>query len=395
MDETSVDTMSNLDLPSRGLPVIITEASVCMVLCIISITGNSLVCIAAYRNPNLRSTTNLYIIALAVSDLLCATIEMPLTFTTLIIGRWDFGDTLCQIQGSVGVFANYVTSATLGLTAFNRYVKIVKTNHHNKIFLPSRSKTWLSCLWLSFILYLLIFWVTNWIRIEFNQSFAVCSFAYPTSESRIIHYCITIRLLFVLPLSVGIFSYYEIFFKIHEHKQNTVLTLQNSPSSRMNDSSVRDISVSRVFVAAGFLCCWIPMWALALWMRFSPETCPRAVQLIDVFLSYVSASVNPLIYTFTNSEFRREFRKLLRCRNERAWNASNKAISVGDKGDGLLDRRNKRRGVVGFPAVWNITPFAINGFLHLVKIAAVWLVRHFSFHASQKCPWFFSFVTDE
>ena len=178
---------------------------------------------------------------------------------------------------------------------------------------------WLSCLWLSFALYLLIVRVTNWIRIEFNQIFALCSFAYPTSESRIIHYCITIRLLFVLPLSVGIFSHYEIFFKIHEHKQNTVLTLQNSPSSRMNDSSVRDISVSRVlfFVAAGFLCCWIPMWALALWMRFSPETCPRVVQLIDVFLSYLSASVNPLIYAFTNGEFRREFRKLLRCRNER------------------------------------------------------------------------------
>ena len=217
---------------------------------------------------------------------------------------------------------------------------------------------WLSCLWLSFALYLLIVRVTNWIRIEFNQSFALCSFAYPTSESRIIHYYITIRLLFVLPLSVGIFSYYEIFFKIHEHKQNTVLTLQNSPSSRMNDSSVRDISVSRVFVAAGFLCCWIPMWALALWMRLSPETCPRVVQLIEVFLSYLSASVNPLIYTFTNDEFRRQFRKLLRCRNERAWNASNKAISAGDKGDGLLDRRNKRRSVVGFPTVWNIILFA-------------------------------------
>ena len=49
-----VDKMSNLDLPSRGLPVIITEASVWMVLCIISISGNSLVCIAACRNPKLR-----------------------------------------------------------------------------------------------------------------------------------------------------------------------------------------------------------------------------------------------------------------------------------------------------------------------------------------------------
>ena len=99
--------MSNLDLPSRGLPVIITEASVCMVLCIISITGNSLVCIAAYRNPNLRSTTNLYIIALAVSDLLCATIEMPLASSTLVIGRWDFGDVVCEIQGFVDVFTTY------------------------------------------------------------------------------------------------------------------------------------------------------------------------------------------------------------------------------------------------------------------------------------------------
>ena len=68
------------------------------------------------------------------------------------------------------------------------------------------------------------------------------------------------------------------------------------------------------------------MWALALWMHFSPETSPRVVQLIDVFFCYLSASVNPLIHF-------------------------HKAISVGDKGDGLLDRRNKRRGVVGFPAV--------------------------------------------
>ena len=170
------------------------------------------------------------------------------------------------------------------------------------------------------------------------------------------HYWIS----FFLPLCVGIFSYYESFIKIHEHKENTVSMLQNSPNSTMNDSSVSDISISLVlfFVAAGFLCCWIPMWAIAPWMRFSPETCPGVVQLIDVFLSYLSASINPLIYTFTNGEFRRQFRKLLRCCNERAWHASNKAISAGDKGDGLLDRRNKRWGVAGFPAAWNIILFA-------------------------------------
>ena len=201
--------MLNSELPSRSLTVVITEASVCIALCIISVTGNSLVCMATCRNSNLRSTTNLYIIALAVSDLLCGIVQMPLTSATLIIGRWVFGDALCQFEGFVSVFTYYVTPATLGLTALNRYMKIVKTSHHKKIFSPRRSKIWLSCLWLSFALYLLIVRVTNWIKIDFIQDYAVCSFDYPTSESQIFHYCITVGLLFVLPLCVGIFSYYS------------------------------------------------------------------------------------------------------------------------------------------------------------------------------------------
>ena len=79
--------MSNLELANRSLAVVISEASVCLALNIVSIVGNSLVCLAVYRNPNLRSTTNLYIIALAASDLLFATAGMPLASDVLIIVR--------------------------------------------------------------------------------------------------------------------------------------------------------------------------------------------------------------------------------------------------------------------------------------------------------------------
>lgn len=64
--------MSSLELPNRGLIIVIIEASVCLLLNIISFLGNALVCLAVYKNPKLRSTINMYIIALAVSDLLCA-----------------------------------------------------------------------------------------------------------------------------------------------------------------------------------------------------------------------------------------------------------------------------------------------------------------------------------
>ena len=312
--------MLNSELPSRSLPVVITEASVCISLCIVSIIGNSLVCIAAYRNSNLRSTTNLYIIGLAVSDLMCGTVEMTLASATLIIGRWVFGDALCQFQGFVAVFAYNVTAPTLGLTAFNRYMKIAKTSHYKKIFSPRRSKIWLSCLWLSLALYLLIVRVTNWAKIDFIQSYALCSFKFSTSESQIFHYCITVGLLFVLPLCVGIFSYYKIFLKTYEHQQNVVSSLQNRSQNSSVTNSMREIKLTRMLllVAAGFLCCWIPMWALVLWFRFSPETSSRITALLAMFFFYLSAVINPIIYAFTNGEFRREFRKLLCCRRERS-----------------------------------------------------------------------------
>ena len=262
--------MLSLELSSRSLPAVITEAIACVSLNITSIIGNSLVCIAAYRNTNLRSTTNLYIIAFAVHDLLCGTVEMTLASATLIIGRWVFDDALCQFQGFVNMFTSHVTPATLGLTAINRYVKIVKTSHYKRIFSPRRSKIWLSCLWLSLALYLLIAYATNWVKIDFIQSSAVCSFNYPTNESQIVHYSITVGLLFVLPLCVGIFTYYKIFLKTHEHQQNVVSSLRDCIDNNAVSNTVKEIKLTRMLLlmAAGFLCFWIPMWALVLWFRF-------------------------------------------------------------------------------------------------------------------------------
>ena len=65
---------------------------------IFSLGGNIMVCIAVYRNIRLRSTTNIYIIALAISDLLSAIFVMPFAAGVLISGRWPFGKVLCQVN---------------------------------------------------------------------------------------------------------------------------------------------------------------------------------------------------------------------------------------------------------------------------------------------------------
>ncbi|KAJ7371723.1 hypothetical protein OS493_023058 [Desmophyllum pertusum] len=302
--------MSSLELPDRSLGVVIIEAIVYIAMTIISITGNTLVCLAVYRNPKLRSTINLYIVALAASDLLCATVEMPLASTVLITGRWDFSDALCELQGFVDVFVTYTTPATMGLTAFNRYMRIVKTHDYNKIFSPLKSKIWLSCVWLSLAFYLLIGRVTNWNSFEFDPGYAVCSLAFTSTESKIIHYCLMFGLLFILPFSIAFFSYYKVFAKIRQHKLDVAQSLENA-SNREGRISVQEINVSRTlsYVVAGFLVCWIPMWALIFWKRFSPDTAPRVVQLLAILLLFLSSTINPFIYAATNRVFRGEFSK--------------------------------------------------------------------------------------
>jgi len=181
--------MLSLELPTRSLAVVIIEAGVCLSMNVISITGNLLIGLAVYKNPKLRSSINLYIIALAASDLLCATVEMPLTSVVLITGKWEFGDALCQLLGFVDVFVTYVTPATMGLMAFNRYMRIVKTNYYKKIFSRRKSKIWLCCVWLSLTFYLLISRVANWSTFEFTPGYADCSIAFTTSENRITFRC--------------------------------------------------------------------------------------------------------------------------------------------------------------------------------------------------------------
>ena len=205
--------MTSLELQERSLAVVIVESTACLTMNIISVIGNTLVCFAVYRNPKLRSTINLYIIALATSDLLCATVEMPLASATLITGRWMFGDTLCWFQGFVDVFITYVTPATMGLTAFNRYMRIVKTHSYNKIFSPCKSKIWLSSLWITIALYIILGQITNFNSFEFIPGFAVCSVVFMSAESRFAHYCVLFALSLVFPLSIACYSYYKIFTK--------------------------------------------------------------------------------------------------------------------------------------------------------------------------------------
>ena len=263
-----------------------------------------MVCLSVYRNPRLRTPTNLYIIALAVSDLLSAVFVMPLSEIILFTGKWLLGETICQFHAFMSIFVIYVSPATMGLTAVNRYVRMCRSNTtYQKIYSLRKSRLWVLFLWLFVACYIAIPQLAKLQDFEFVPGYAQCSIKHLREQRKLIHYIVASTLFLVIPLVATAFSYSRVLKVVRQHLTGI------SPSLiglGRNDAriSIQEIRLSRslFIVVFTFLACWIPLWVIVIMRRFSLVShMPRNIELLCMFFLYVSNTVNPLIYAGMNS----------------------------------------------------------------------------------------------
>ena len=303
-------------LEPRSTALKVVEAGGMITLNIISLLGNILVCLSVHRNNRLRTTTNLYVIALAVTDLITATLVMPPATGVLITGRWPFGETACQIHAYFTLFAVYVSPVTMGLTALNRYVRICKSvQQYNLYFSKKKSRFFLGFSWTFVALYILIPRLTGLQEFYFVPSYAAClNRPHSSNFGKTLHYLVVLGLFFVLPLAVTIFSYRKVLKKIREHNTGTVRSLGANNNETVTTNEIR-VSKSLFIVVFAFMLCWVPTWVIAILTRLVfGNKMPRNVQLLCTFSLNISNAINPFIYAGMNPVYRREFRRLLVCR---------------------------------------------------------------------------------
>ena len=304
------------ELQHRHLALNIVEPAILILMASTCLIGNSLTCIAVYRNSKLRTSTNLYLIALATSDILNASIVMSLAVGVLITGRWPYGEGLCNFHAFFTLFSVYVSPTTMGLTAYNRYVRIVKSaQDYTRIFTPTRSKMYVAAIWLTVAGYVSIPKLAGWTEYGFIPGYAVCTIVHPTETMKITHYSIVVSCFFLLPLGVATVSYYKVFKMIKQHNQNLASTSQTEDQNSPITTREINITKSLAIVVLAFGLCWIPFWIIAVMQRFTSDAVvPRNVQLLCTFLLFFSSTINPFIYAGMNPSFRAEFRRTLCCK---------------------------------------------------------------------------------
>ncbi|CAN2388598.1 alpha2-adrenergic receptor activity [Pristimantis euphronides] len=117
-------------------------------LIIFTIVGNVFVVIAVLTSRALKAPQNLFLVSLAVADILVAALVMPFSLANELMGYWYFGNVWCDIYLALDVL--FCTSSIVHLCAISldRYWSVTQAVEYNLKRTPRRIKGIIVTVWL-------------------------------------------------------------------------------------------------------------------------------------------------------------------------------------------------------------------------------------------------------
>ena len=303
-----MDHPHSSELLKRAQHLVWIEAIFLAIVNTMAISGNISVCYAVYRNQRLRSVSNMFVVALAVSDLLISVCCMPLSVATLVQSRWVFGTTVCQLQG-FAIFTFAMSSLnTMGIIAISRYFCVVKPTRYIVLFRKQRIVLYTAAVWCMALIGSvppLIFQTGGY---TFQPGKAMCMYPFQSN----IAYTVFIECVFVAaPFTLITFCYAKVFYTVS--RSNRVFTQENNPEQLRANVEEAKVTKTLALVMLSFSLCWLPISIMDYIDAARGEpTLPRQVYLTYGFLVYLSSTINPFIYGATNRHFRREYKAILK-----------------------------------------------------------------------------------
>ncbi|XP_028445021.1 D(1) dopamine receptor [Perca flavescens] len=324
-------------------------------LIIWTLFGNFTVCAAVYRFRHLRAkVTNIFIVSLALSDLLVAVLVMPWKAVVEVAGYWPFGG-FCKTWLACDIMCSTASILNLCLISVDRYWAIsspflYERSMNKKVASVMIGVTWAVSLVISFVPVQL-----NWHRAEMGDPHGedlTLLGVDGSCDSRLSRtYAISSSLIsFYIPVAIMIVTYTRI-YRIAQMQIRMISSLeraaehaQSCRSDRSNQSH-RELRVSirketkvlktLSIIMGVFVCCWFPFFVLNCALPFctGPEDQrgPYCVseKTFDVFvwIGWSNSSLNPVIYAF-NADFRDAFLRLLRCRGRGCCAAVSAAVET-------------------------------------------------------------------
>ncbi|KAM7359232.1 neuropeptide F receptor isoform 2-T2 [Cochliomyia hominivorax] len=319
------------------------------VLIIFGSLGNILVVMAVVRKPIMRTARNLFILNLAISDLLLCLVTMPLTLMEILSKYWPFGSCaiLCKMIAMLQALSIFVSTISITAIAFDRYQVIVYPTRDSLQFVGAVSilvGIWLLALLLAspmFIYKRLIHADIPPVLQELGiHGVSFCIEDWPVNHGRFYYSMFSLCVQYLVPILIVSAAYFGIYNKLKN--RITVVTVQTTSTQRNTERGrrMKRTNCLLISIAIIFGVSWLPLNFFNLYADMKRAAVTNNMLVIYAFCHMIgmsSACSNPLLYGWLNDNFRKEFQELL-CRYKENTN-----IALNGHTTGGAQSRRKRK----------------------------------------------------
>ncbi|KAJ7990172.1 hypothetical protein DPEC_G00297560 [Dallia pectoralis] len=293
---------------------------ICILLFLVGVSGNTMTILIIQRFKDMKTTTNLYLSSMAVSDLL---IFLCLPFDIYRLWKyvpWVFGEAVCRLFYYLSEGCTYATILHITALSMERYLAICFPLRARVVVTKRRVQYIIMALWAFALLsaapmlFLVGVEYDNNTHPDYNTR--QCKHTSYAISSGQLHTMIWVSTTyFFCPMVCLVFLYGSIGRKLWKSK-NDLDGLSTLTRERSHRQTVRIL----VVVVLAFVICWLPFHIgrnlFAQVNDYDEAKLSQDFNVASMVLCYLSASINPVLYNLMSRKYRAAAHRLFLLRRK-------------------------------------------------------------------------------
>ncbi|CAL2050959.1 unnamed protein product [Caenorhabditis brenneri] len=298
-----------------------------IVIFLIGVVGNTATILVMKKHPMMKTHASLYLINLAVSDLVTLFVGLP--FEVMMNWNqypWPFPDYVCNLKALIAETTSSVSILTILVFAIERYVAVchplylMKTKPFQRNIRSIIGFTWIVSILcaMPFAIhhradYIMKSWpnTDNEIPVKSSKMCMIAVMFEPSLQPlfKVLFHFSAIAF-FAIPLLIILILYTRIACKVSTNRTITPGELDITEDLQLRINAILCAIVSAFFI------CYLPFqMQRLLFFYFDNEVIlawvNQYIYFISGFLFYLATIINPIAYNLASSRFRRAFKEII------------------------------------------------------------------------------------
>ncbi|XP_040916876.1 growth hormone secretagogue receptor a [Toxotes jaculatrix] len=309
-----------------SIPLLTAITIACTVLFLVGVVGNVMTILVVSKYRDMRTTTNLYLCSMAVSDLLIF-LCMPLDLYRMWRYRpWRFGDVLCKLFQFVSESCTYSTILSITALSVERYLAICFPLRAKAVVTKRRVRGLILLLWTVSLLSAGPVFVMVGVERDsmgppnfssgMNETGSLLEGG-DTRECKMTHYAVESGLMGAMVWLSSVFFFMPVFCltvlysligrRLWQRHRETNIGSRVAHRDKSNRQTIKML----VVVVLAFVLCWLP-FHVGRYLQFRSLDAPSPLlsvlseycSFVSVVLFYLSAAINPILYNTMSWKYR-------------------------------------------------------------------------------------------